>query len=214
MTDQWLTPPWPYGESPTIIQPEDLGLEASGGGTQAGNAASVADINVLPTRVALPDIGLGSGHGRGIGSNNWVVTGSMTESGRPLLANDPHLGIQTPSIWYEIGLHCHPGNGEPAFDVVGFAFSSSPGVIIGHNDSIAWGVTNVGPDVFDLYRIRVNPENSLQYEWNGEWRAMTVHEETIDFGDGEESITIQVRETHLGRIINDNQGNFTHRDFP
>jgi penicillin amidase len=68
-------------------------------------------------------------------------------------------------------------------------------------------MTNVGPDVFDLYRIRVNPDNPLQYEWNGEWRDMTLYEETIHFGDGEEPITIHVRETHLGPIINDNQIN-------
>ncbi len=63
----------------------------------------------------------------GIGSNNWVVAGSMTQSGKPLLANDPHLGIQMPSIWYEIGLHCaDDGTGQP-YDVAGFAFAPSPG---------------------------------------------------------------------------------------
>ena len=205
MTDQWLTPPWPYGERPTIIQPEDLGLQESIEGAYTSNVAPIADIFVLPTEGPWPEAGLGFGRGRGIGSNSWVVNGSMTESGMPLLANDTHLGIQMPSIWYEIGLHCYPDSGTPSFDVVGFAFSASPGVIIGHNEAIAWGVTNVGPDVSDLYRIRVNPDNPLQYEWNGEWQDMTLHEETIYFGDGEESITIQVRETHFGPVINDNQ---------
>ena len=70
----------------------------------------------------------------GIGSNNWVATGSMTANGTPLLANDPHLGIQMPSIWYEIGLHCLPVTDQCPLNVVGFALSPAPGVIIGHND--------------------------------------------------------------------------------
>ena len=205
MTDQWLTPPWPFGKKPTIVQPEDLPIAGSTGSVQVGNTAGVVDVGTALTGDVYPDMGLVFGSGRGIGSNNWVVSGSMTESGMPLLANDPHLKLQMPSIWYEIGLHCQPAGGEPLFDVTGFAFSVTPGIIIGHNNFIAWGLTNVGPDVFDLYCIRVNPNNPLQYEWNGEWRDMTVHQETIYFGDGEEPITIQVRETHLGPIINDNQ---------
>jgi penicillin amidase len=207
MTDQWMTPPWPYGEKPTIIQPEDLPVDGSTASSSAGSTAAVAEVDMLLADSGLPCISLCFGDGRGIGSNNWVVDGNMTESGMPLLANDPHLGIQMPSIWYQIGLHCHPPDGseEPQLDVVGFAFSAAPSVIIGHNNDIAWGVTNVGPDVLDLYQIRVNPDNPLQYEWNGQWRDMTVHDETIYFGDGEEPITIKVRQTHLGPIINDNE---------
>ena len=81
----------------------------------------------------------------GVGSNNWVVAGSRTTTGLPLLANDPHLGMQIPSVWYANGLH---GGG---FDVVGVVFPGVPGVVIGHNNRIAWGVTNVGPDVQDLF---------------------------------------------------------------
>ena len=205
MTDQWMTRPWPFGKKPTIVQPDDLPIAGSAASLEVGNAAGIVGNDLLLAGNVYPDISFIFGSGRGIGSNNWVVSGTMTESGMPLLANDPHLGIQMPSIWYEIGLHLEPGSGEPAFNVTGYAFSPSLGVIVGHNSHIAWGVTNVGPDVFDLYRIRVNPANPLQYEWNGEWRDMTIHEETINFGDGQEPITIQVRETHLGPIINDNQ---------
>ncbi|MDY6917248.1 MAG: penicillin acylase family protein [Chloroflexota bacterium] len=207
MTDQWMTPSWPYGEKPTILQPEDLPITGSLWGAGAAVSDRWTDVDVVVAEGGLPDVSLVFGHGSGIGSNNWVVGGSMTESGMPLLANDPHLGIQMPSIWYQVGLHCNPpaGSDEPTLDVVGFAFSAAPAVIIGHNDSIAWGVTNVGPDVIDLYEIRVNPDNPLQYEWNGQWRDMTLHDETIRFGDGEEPVRIQVRETHLGPIINDNQ---------
>jgi penicillin amidase len=129
----------------------------------------------------------------------------MTETGRPLLANDPHLGIMMPSIWYEVGLHCLPVTEDCPLDVVGFALSASPGVVIGHNANIAWGVTNVGADVQDLYRIRINPDNPLQYEWNGEWRDMAFYDATLYFGDGETPINFQIRETHLGPIINDNR---------
>lgn len=206
MTDQWLTVPWPFGKKPTIVQPEDLGLPTtplkSSTQTAVSTLAKSADQqlteSVLPTAPAQDDAG-------GLGSNDWVVSGKMTQTGMPLLANDPHLGIQMPSIWYEIGLHCPAQGDEPAFDAVGFAFAASPGIIIGHNSNIAWGVTNVFPDVHDLYQIKVNPDNPLQYEWNGKWRDMTVREETINFGDGKPPLTIKVRQTHLGPIINDNE---------
>jgi penicillin amidase len=205
MTDQLMTPPWPFGKKPTIIRTKELDTTNSSLITEVDCTTASKDFGIRFTNNVLPNIGLVFDAGRGIGSNNWVVSGKMTQSGMPLLANDPHLGIQMPSIWYEIGLHCRPVNGEAPLYVIGYAFASAPGVIIGHNNSIAWGVTNVGPDVFDLYRIRVNPDNPLQYEWNGKWRDMTVHKETIYFGDGAEPVTIQSRETHLGPIINDNK---------
>jgi penicillin amidase len=205
MGDQLLTPPWPFGKRPTIVQPEDLPIAGSIESAQVAGKDRCADTDIMLIGNPLPSVSLIFEPGRGIGSNNWVVSGKMTKSGMPLLANDPHLGIQMPSIWYEIGLHCRPANGESPSDVTGYTFAVTPGVIIGHNNSIAWGVTNVGPDVFDLYRIRVNPDNPLQYEWNGDWRDMTVYQETIYFGDGTEPITVEVRETHLGPIINDNE---------
>ena len=205
-----FTPPWPYGERPTILQPEDLpitdaSLSARVGATRshARGATSLTLAGGVTAGQELAAVGLASDIG--IGSNNWVATGSMTETGLPLLANDPHLGIMMPSIWYEIGLHCLPVTEDCPLEVVGFALSAAPGVVIGHNADIAWGVTNVGADVQDLYRIRVNPENPLQYEWNGEWRDMAVYDATLNFGDNEPSIGFQIRETHLGPIINDNQ---------
>jgi penicillin amidase len=205
MTDLWMTPPWPFGKKPTIVQPEDLPITEARLATWFDNTALLHEVETLTTGNLLPDMSWLFGHGSGIGSNNWVVSGNMTESGMPLLANDPHLGIEIPSIWYQIGLHLQPASGESLFNVTGFTFAATPGVVIGHNNYIAWGVTNVDPDVHDLYRIRTNPDNPLQYEWNGEWRDMTLHEETIFFGDNEEPITILVRETHLGPIINDNR---------
>ncbi|MCC6613728.1 MAG: penicillin acylase family protein [Anaerolineae bacterium] len=201
-------PGWPFGDKPTIVREEDLPLTAESASAGKQMTVSASENDSEAQIVAAGGVPLGMrfilGEGEGIGSNNWVVSGSRTASGRPLLANDPHLGIQMPSIWYEIGLHCQPVSDDCPLDVTGFAFAPSPAVIIGHNANIAWGVTNVGPDTQDLYRIQVNPDNDLQYRWNGEWRDMTVYDETINFGDGAEPVTIRVRETHLGPIINDN----------
>ncbi len=143
------------------------------------------------------------GKGEGIGSNNWVIAGGRTETGMPLLANDPHLGIQMPSIWYEIGLHCEPVSDECPYDVVGASFASSPGVIIGHNDHIAWGVTNLGPDVQDLFIERVNPQNPNQYEYQGAWLDMEIVREEIKVAGEEEPVVVNVRLTQHGPIIND-----------
>jgi penicillin amidase len=143
------------------------------------------------------------GDGEGIGSNNWVVAGSRTETGMPLLADDPHLGIQMPSIWYEIGLHCEPAGPDCPYNVVGSSFASAPGVILGHNEHIAWGVTNLGPDVQDLFIERVNPANPNQYEFQGEWRDMEIIREEIRVAGQEEPEVVFARVTHHGPIIND-----------
>lgn len=143
------------------------------------------------------------GEGEGIGSNNWVIGGSRTETGMPLLANDPHLGIQMPSIWYENGLHCRPKTAACPYNVVGFSFASAPGVIIGHNDRIAWGVTNAYPDVQDLYIEKLNPDNPNQYEVNGRWVDMEIIQEEIRVAGQEEPVYLTVRRTRHGPILND-----------
>ena len=203
---QEFTPPWPYdGDRPTILYAEDLPVtDASASAQTAFVAPDYTPVSATLAGGIRPGEFAFRGE-TGIGSNNWVATGSMTAGGTPLLANDPHLGIQMPSIWYEIGLHCLPVTDHCPLNVVGFAFPPAPGVIVGHNDDVAWGVTNVGADVLDLYRIKVNPDDPLQYEWNGEWRDMTLVSETINFGDGEAPVTIQVRQTHIGPVINDSQ---------
>ncbi|MCB9453779.1 MAG: penicillin acylase family protein [Anaerolineaceae bacterium] len=204
MTDEYVRP-WPFGYKPTILQAEDLPISEDTLTTaQATHIDGVVGVDSTFANDYRSTMATMFGEGAGIGSNNWVISGKKTASGMPLLANDPHLSIQMPSIWYEVGLHCTTVDDSCPFDVVGFAFPAAPGVVIGHNANIAWGVTNVGPDTQDLYMIKVNPDNDLQYEWNGEWRDMTVYDEVINFGDGEPPMTIQVRETHLGPIINDN----------
>lgn len=141
-------------------------------------------------------------NGAGVGSNNWVISGKRTASGKPVLCNDPHLGIQMPSIWYEVGLHCSVQNEACPYEVTGFSFAGVPGIIIGHNNRIAWGFTNVGPDVQDLYIEKINPQNRNQYEVNGKWVDMKLVQETVRISDGSTD-PVTVRYTRHGPIISD-----------
>jgi penicillin amidase len=141
--------------------------------------------------------------GSEIGSNNWVISGSRTATGKPYLANDMHLSEQMPSIWYEIGLHCSPTSSSCPYDVTGFSFAGVPAVIVGHNDRIAWGFTNVGPDVLDLYIEKINPANPNQYEVNGQWVDMKLVQETIKVAGGQ-PVQLTVRYTRHGPVVYDN----------
>jgi len=138
----------------------------------------------------------------GLGSNDWVIAGSRTTTGQPLLADDPHLSIQMPSIWYEIGLYCRTVNATCPYAVTGFSFASAPGVIVGHNQRIAWGVTNVGPDVQDLFIEKLNPANPNQYEVNGQWLDMSVQQETIKVKGGAD-VPLTIRTTRHGPLISE-----------
>jgi penicillin amidase len=167
-------------------------------------AVSEGALNQLQAQLTQVDTLMG-GRFDGIGSNNWVIGGSRTATGKPLLANDPHLGLRLPSIWYEIGLHCQPVSADCPYDVRGFSFAGVPAVIIGHNARIAWGFTNVNPDVQDLFIEKINPANPNQYEVNGQWVDMDVHEETINVLGGE-SQTVTIRSTRHGPLITDVYG--------
>nr|WP_081010981.1 penicillin acylase family protein [Lysinibacillus sphaericus] len=130
------------------------------------------------------------------GSNNWVVSGDKTKSGTPILADDPHLGLSTPSIWYQMHLQ------SPQQNVSGVIFAGIPGIILGHNDEIAWGVTNVGPDVQDLYIEIPNPDNPTQFRYDGKWEQAEVRDESIKVKDGE-TIDFEVVVTRHGPIMTD-----------
>src|SRR5690606_7709775 len=132
--------------------------------------------------------------GTDIGSNSWVVGGSLTASGKPILANDPHLGPSLPGIWYQIGLQC----GWP-LNVVGFSLSGVPGVIIGHNDRIAWGLTNLGADVTDLYLEKLDGDR--YFDGTG-WRDLRTRKEVISVAGGD-PVTITVRATGHGPLLSD-----------
>ncbi|WP_460848910.1 penicillin acylase family protein [Phytohabitans suffuscus] len=130
----------------------------------------------------------------GVGSNSWVVSGELTASGKPLLANDPHVGPSIPGMWYQVGLHC-----SCTYDVAGFSLSGLPGVLIGHNDRISWGFTNLAPDVTDFYLEKV--DGNRYYDGAG-WRALTTREEVIEVA-GREPVTVTVRSTGHGPLLSD-----------
>lgn len=130
------------------------------------------------------------------GSNNWVVSGEKTASGFPILADDPHLSLATPSIWYQMHLEA------PDLNVSGVIFAGIPGIILGHNDQIAWGVTNTGPDVQDLYIEKRNPENKYEFLYNDKWEEATVIKEQIKVKD-EEPEDYEVVVTRHGPIVSE-----------
>jgi penicillin G amidase len=136
----------------------------------------------------------------GIGSNNWAVGGAMTASGLPILANDTHLANQMPSIWYGIGLHCVEVSESCRYSMVGFSFAGTPGVVIGHNGYAAWGVTNQAADTQDLFIERVNPDNSRQYEVEGDWVDFDVRTEILRVAGGED-VTYDVLMSRHGPVI-------------
>ena len=130
----------------------------------------------------------------GMGSNNWVVSGALSDSGKPLLANDPHLGLAAPALWYFAHLSA------PGLNVIGATLPGIPGVVLGHNDRIAWGFTNTAPDVQDLYIERINPDNPKQYQTPGGWRDFEVRSETIKV-KGKPDVVLEVRSTRHGPVL-------------
>ena len=130
----------------------------------------------------------------GIGSNNWAVSGAKTASGFPVLANDPHLDLTLPSIWYQIQLHA------PGINAYGVSLPGSPGVIIGFNQNIAWGVTNVAADVLDFYQIKFKDDKHDSYWYNNKWNETKPRYETIKI-KGAKDIVDTVYYTHHGPIV-------------
>ena len=159
--------------------------------TRRGVAATVGQLGRAMD--ALPDL-LDVTDGTGIGSNAWVVSGAMTASGKPLLASDPHLSPTMPGVWYQVGLHCTCG-----YDVVGVSLSGVPGVVAGHNARIAWGLTNLGPDVMDLYLEKVE---GTRYHDGTAWRDLVTRQEVIAVA-GEEPVPVTVRATRHGPLLSD-----------
>ncbi len=164
-----LYPDYPYDEHEPIVQQGAVvdgryESQATGPGTRnparppytADQVQALADLQ--DGLDAMPAL---FGRGSGLGSNSWVVDGEHSATGKPLLANDPHLGTSLPGIWYQVGLHCNEVSAACPYDVAGFSFSGVPGVVIGHNQDIAWGFTNLGPDVTDLYLEKVDGKRWL-----------------------------------------------------
>jgi penicillin amidase len=165
---------------------------AVGGERTAGSAGdsttasrSVGDFGALYESVER------FGRDPGLGSNNWVVSGNASTTGEPMLANDPHLQLLAPPVWYEMNLSA------PELGVRGVAFPGAPMVLIGDTGDVAWGITNVGADVTDVYSYEWRGE---EYYHDGEWRQASVENETIAV-DGAPDRTITVRKTVHGPVL-------------
>ena len=169
---------------------------------QAAAWQSIAETSRQPSLIAGLDGGQGIAPDQAIGSNNWVVAPSLSATGHALLANDPHLGISMPSLWYMNGLHCRVVSAACPFDVVGVSFPGVPAVVLGHNDRIAWGATNAEPDVEDLYIETVDPKDPTHYLFKGQSIPFQTRTETIKVA-GAPDVTITVRSTDHGPIVND-----------
>ena len=130
------------------------------------------------------------------GSNSWVVGGARSATGRPLLANDPHLGLTVPSVWYFAHLSW------PGRHVVGATFPGMPMVVLGHNGRVAWGFTNTGADTQDLYVEKIDPDDPGRYLAPEGYRPFDVRREIIKVKDGEDMV-MRVRETRHGPVLDD-----------
>lgn len=136
-------------------------------------------------------------------SNNWVISGKRTADGKPILANDPHLQPTAPGIWYLSHLSA------PGLRAAGVTFPGVPGIVLGHNENIAWGATNVGPDVQDLYRETFNDKG--EYKTPTGWEKVVIRKEEIKVRTNPlvpqtETQTIDIEETRNGAIITDEAG--------
>ncbi|MDO0914202.1 penicillin acylase family protein [Streptomyces sp. DT2A-34] len=215
-----LYPDYPYSRNKTIVQSgqydevtktfEQSGATSSAGSSTASTSGTTGTapssgtaglqsqlsglqnvLDDLPTAVGV--------NGNGIGSNSWVVRGKYTITGKPLLANDPHLSASLPSVWYQMGLHCRSVSSTCQYDVSGYTFAGMPGVVIGHNQNIAWGMTNSGVDVTDLYLEKLSGDG---YLYDGKTVPFTAREETIKVA-GAAAKKIVVRETNNGPLLSD-----------
>ncbi len=152
-----------------------------------------ADLQIEATRMAaaapenLPE---------GAGSNNWVVSGARTESGKPLLANDPHLSLSAPAIWYFAHLSA------PGLNVIGATLPGVPNIVLGHNDRIAWGFTNTNPDVQDLFVEKIDPSNPANYLTPTGSQAFQTFTEVIKV-KGKPDVNLPVRISRHGPIVSD-----------
>lgn len=178
-----LFPDYPYKEDPIIPEGTKWDFKPLPVPLPPGSFNQMSSNNINTTRRV-----------EGIGSNNWAVSGEKTVSGRPILANDPHLNLTLPSIWYQIQLHA------PGINVYGVSLPGSPSVIIGFNQKIAWGVTNVAADVLDYYQIKFKDDTHQQYWYDNAWKNTNKRIEQIKIR-GEKTTTDTVIYTHHGPVV-------------
>ncbi|MFA9431197.1 penicillin acylase family protein [Egicoccus sp. AB-alg2] len=190
----------------TSDEGEDAAADDGDAGEDDAAAADGASLDAALDRaqqalLAAPQL-LGDGTGDGIGSNSWVVGPERSATGGALLANDPHLGPSQPSLWYQVGLRCAEVTDDCPWHAAGFSFSGVPGVVIGQNDRIAWGFTNLGPDVADLYVEQLDGE---RYRTEDGWADLQIRTETIGVAGGED-VEVTIRVTRHGPLFSDVSG--------
>lgn len=202
-----LFPRYPQEQHAPIVQEvlaatQDATATVAGGtGALMGGLSPDLTRALEATRTALDAVPHLLGEGEGVGSNSWVVSGEHTASGEPLLANDPHLSISAPGIWSQMGLYCTEVDASCPFAVAGFTFSGFPGVIIGHNADLAWGLTNLGADVTDFFLERIDVE-AATYLRDGAQVPLAVRTEVIEVNGGD-PVSLEVRSTVHGPIVSD-----------
>ncbi len=197
-----LLPPYPGEPRGTKV---DVAALYQNLGVYAKPSSAKADASNQPHLLASSTLDIGVLEGKG--SNNWVVPGSNTQSGLPLLANDPHLGLSAPAVWYFAGLHAPAGklpDGQThgALNVVGATLPGLPFVVLGRTQKAAWGFTNTGPDVQDLFLEALEGKDS--YRTPSGQQAFETRKEVIKV-KGQGDVAIQVRTTRHGPVISDVQ---------
>lgn len=178
-----LFPNYPFREDPIIPEGTKWNFKPLKIPEKPGNDLAASAQNIITKE-----------REEGIGSNNWAVAGSKSATGYPILANDPHLDLTLPAIWYQIQLVSNDMN------VCGVSIPGAPGVVIGFNKDIAWGVTNVGADVLDWYQIKFKDTNKNEYWYNNAWKPVTKRIETIA-ARGANTISDTVYYTHHGPVV-------------
>ncbi len=203
-----LQPPY-RDDRPTIIQSSELGY-LSGLDTSPLAALSdgewqyLADVGQqMAGTPTVPPLLAAIMTPYGSGSNSYAISGERTDTGLPYLANDPHMGVQMPALWYEVGMHCIEKSPDCPYEFRGFSLPGVPGILIGHNDRIAWGLTNAAFDAEDVYIERINPDDPNQYEVNGEWVDMEIRREVINVQGQDEPDIVFVRKTRNGVVASD-----------
>ena len=181
-----LMPPYPGDAVPASMDYAALYKSLKLDGQQA-----LGEAPLLRLMAAAPESEV-----EGVGSNSWVLAGARTTTGKPLLANDPHLKLSTPALWYFARIEA------PGLHIAGATMPGLPGVVMGQNSHIAWGLTNTGPDVQDTYLERIKPDDATQYQTPEGWAAFETRQELIKVKGGAD-VTMVVRNTRHGPVISD-----------
>jgi len=161
-------------------------------GSGSGSGGDGAEISTNEPGFFVP------GDERPSASNNWVISGKKSVTGKPLLANDPHRDLVNPSLRYVVHLNA------PGWNAIGATEPGVPGIAIGHNDRVAWGFTILGVDQQDLYVEETDPANPNRYRWKGEWRDLTLDRELIYVKGQAAPVEVTLKRTHHGPVVHEN----------